>query len=69
MEDTPNYGKVYHVGTRDEAMEMAKRENMLVFMPHPALEGSTGYPDAVRPMRTSFTRELSRDRVPLGDGR
>jgi hypothetical protein len=48
VEDTPTYGKVYHVGSREEAMEMAKRENMLVFMPHPRSKGSTGYPDAVK---------------------
>ena len=48
VEDNSTYGKVYHVGTRDEAMEMAKRENMLVFMPHPRSKGSTGYPDAVK---------------------
>ena len=48
VEDHPTYGKVYHVGSRDDAMEMAKRENMLVFMPHPRSKGSTGYPDAVK---------------------
>jgi hypothetical protein len=48
VEDNPTYGKVYHVGNPDEAMEMAKRENMLVFMPHPRSKGSTGYPDAVK---------------------
>jgi len=48
MENDPKYGTVYHVGSRDEAMEMAKRENMLVFMPHPRSKGSTGYPDAVK---------------------
>jgi hypothetical protein len=48
VEDHPAYGKVYHVGTRDEALEMAKRENMLIFMPHPRSKGSTGYPDAVK---------------------
>src|SRR5262249_30355826 len=45
VEDHPTYGKVYHVGSPDDAMEMAKRENMLVFMPHPRSKGSTGYPD------------------------
>jgi hypothetical protein len=29
-------------------MEMAKLENMLVYMPHPRSKGSTGYPDAVK---------------------
>lgn len=48
VEDHPTYGKVYHVGSPDDAMEMAKRENMLVFMPHPRSKGSTGYPDAVK---------------------
>ena len=48
VEDNPTYGKVYHVGTRDEALEMAKRENMLIFMPHPRSKGSTGYPDAIK---------------------
>ena len=27
---------------------MAKRENMLLFMPHPRTKGSTGYPDAIK---------------------
>ena len=35
VENDPTYGTVYHVGSPDEALEMAKRENMLVFMPHP----------------------------------
>ena len=48
VENLPKYGKVYHVGSADDAMEMAKREDMLVFMPHPRSKGSTGYPDAVK---------------------
>ena len=48
IETHPTYGTVYHVGSRDEALEMAKRENMLIFMPHPRSKGSTGYPDAVK---------------------
>jgi hypothetical protein len=48
VEDDPKYGRVYHVGARDEALEMAKRENMLIFMPHPRSKGSTGYPDAIK---------------------
>ena len=48
VENDPTYGTVYHVGSADDAMEMAKRENMLVFMPHPRSKGSTGYPDAVK---------------------
>jgi hypothetical protein len=48
VEQHPTYGTVYHVGNQAEAMEMAKLENMLVFMPHPRSKGSTGYPDAVK---------------------
>src|SRR5882672_1032117 len=48
VENNPTYGKVYHVGNPDEALEMAKREDMLIFMPHPRSKGSTGYPDAVK---------------------
>jgi hypothetical protein len=29
-------------------MEMAQRENALVFMPHPRSKGSTGFPDAIK---------------------
>jgi hypothetical protein len=56
IEQHPTYGTVYHVGSRADAMEMAKRENMLVFMPHPRSKGSTGYPDAVK-SDAHFTHE------------
>ena len=56
IEDHSSYGKVYHVGSRADALEMAKRENMLVFMPHPRSKGSTGYPDAVKD-EAHFTHE------------
>jgi hypothetical protein len=48
MEKDPVYGTVYHVETAAELMEMAKRENLLLFMPHPRTKGSAGYPDAVK---------------------
>jgi hypothetical protein len=56
VEKHPTYGTVYHVGSRDDALEMAKRENMLVFMPHPRSKGSTGYPDAIKDA-AHFTHE------------
>jgi len=56
VEKHPTYGIVYHVGSRDDALEMAKRENMLVFMPHPRSKGSTGYPDAIKDA-AHFTHE------------
>jgi hypothetical protein len=48
VEDHPTLGRVYRVGNPADIMEMARRENALVFMPHPRTKGSTGYPDAVK---------------------
>ena len=48
MEQHPTYGKVYHVSGPADMMELAKLENMIVFMPHPRSKGSTGYPDAMK---------------------
>jgi hypothetical protein len=46
--DHPTYGKVYNIGGPADMMEMARRENLLIFMPHPRSKGSTGYPDAIK---------------------
>ena len=48
VEDHPTYGKLYRTGSAEDIMEMARRENALIFMPHPRTKGSTGFPDAVR---------------------
>ena len=48
VENDPTYGKVYHVGSPADMMEMTRRENLLIFMPHPRSKGSTGYPDAIK---------------------
>jgi len=48
VEQHPVYGKVYHVGSQADMMELARLENMLVFMPHPRSKGSTGWPDAMK---------------------
>jgi hypothetical protein len=47
-ETHPKYGTVYHLGGADDLMEMARRENMLITMPHPRTKGSTGFPDSIR---------------------
>ncbi len=39
---------MYHLGGADDLMEMARRENMLITMPHPRTKGSTGFPDSIR---------------------
>jgi hypothetical protein len=49
-ENDPKYGKVYHVGTPADELEMLKREQALMWQAHPRTKGSTGYPDAVREM-------------------
>ena len=48
VENHPTYGKVYRVGSPADMIEMARRENLLIYMPHPRSKGSTGYPDAIR---------------------
>jgi len=48
VEQHATYGKVYHVGSQADMMELARLENMLVFMPHPRSKGSTGWPDAMK---------------------
>jgi hypothetical protein len=48
VETDPKFGKVYRVGSPADVLEMIRRENALIFMPHPRTKGSTGYPDAVK---------------------
>ena len=48
VENHPTYGRVYRLGGPDDMLEMAKRENILLFMPHARSKGSTGYPDAIK---------------------
>jgi hypothetical protein len=48
VEPDPVYGKVYHVGSPADMMEMAHREHMILYMPHPDTKGSTGFPEAIK---------------------
>ena len=48
VEEHPLYGTVYRVGSPADMMEMARRENMIIFMAHPRSKGSTGFPDAIK---------------------
>jgi hypothetical protein len=48
VEDNPTYGKVYHIGSPADLMEMAHREDMFLMMPHPDTKGSAGYPAAFK---------------------
>src|SRR5581483_538130 len=47
-ERDPQFGKVYHVGSPFDLLEMAHREDMIIYMPHPRSKGSTGYPDGMK---------------------
>jgi hypothetical protein len=48
VENDPQYGKVYHIGSQAEELDMLRRENGLMWQAHPRTKGSSGYPDAVR---------------------
>ncbi|MBI3471429.1 MAG: hypothetical protein HY013_08735 [Candidatus Solibacter usitatus] len=47
-ENHPRYGKVYHVGSAADELEMLRKESGLVWQAHPRTKGSAGYPDAIR---------------------
>ncbi len=44
----PKYGKVYHVGTARDELQLLQDEQGLMWQTHPRTKGSTGYPDVVR---------------------
>jgi hypothetical protein len=48
QENQPDRGKVYHVGSAADELEMLRREGGLVWQAHPRTKGSSGYPDAIR---------------------
>ncbi|HET8547176.1 MAG TPA: hypothetical protein VFL57_04190 [Bryobacteraceae bacterium] len=48
IEDTAEYGRVYHVGSPEDELAMFEREGGLFWQSHPRTKGSTGYPDATR---------------------
>jgi len=48
VENHATYGQVYHLGSPADFVEMAHRENMLFFMPHPNTKSSAGYPEFIK---------------------
>ena len=48
VDDNAKYGKVYHVGRPDDLMEMVKREDIMMSMPHPRTKNNAGYPDGFK---------------------
>ncbi|MCI0627898.1 MAG: hypothetical protein L0387_40650 [Acidobacteria bacterium] len=45
VQDHPKFGRVYHVGSGDEMVEMIQRENGLAWTAHPRIKGSSRTPD------------------------
>ena len=48
VEESAEYGRIYHVGSEAEELDMLRREQGLMWQAHPRAKGSAGYPDAVR---------------------
>ena len=48
VEDDPKYGKVYHVGSEAEELEMLKQTGGYVWQAHPRTKGSSGYPESLK---------------------
>ncbi|NND08661.1 MAG: hypothetical protein HKN87_19990 [Saprospiraceae bacterium] len=45
LEEDTHYGRVYHLGSQAETLELFKREGGLLWTAHPRIKGSTGFPD------------------------
>ncbi|MBE9661587.1 CehA/McbA family metallohydrolase domain-containing protein [Mucilaginibacter myungsuensis] len=44
----PKYGKVYHIGNKEEMLKLMEEEKGLAWVAHARTKGSTGYPDAYK---------------------
>jgi len=57
-EEHPVYGTVYHVGSIDDVMEMARRENGFFYSAHQRTKGSTGILDGYTKNQPFFKTAL-----------
>ena len=48
VETVPEYGKVYHVGSLADELELLKAENGYVWQAHPRTKSSDGYPETIK---------------------
>ncbi|HEX2083861.1 MAG TPA: hypothetical protein VHF86_10315, partial [Xanthomonadaceae bacterium] len=48
VENDPELGKVYHVGSAADVLRLMQAEQGLMWTAHPRIKSSTGYPDAYR---------------------
>ncbi len=48
IEENPNYGQVYHLGSAEDALNMVNREHGIIWTAHPRTKSSENYPDAYK---------------------
>ena len=48
MENDPQYGQVYHLGSPEDILNLVNRENGIWYTAHPRTKNTAGYPDAYR---------------------
>jgi hypothetical protein len=48
MEEHPEFGRVYHVGSANDVLKLMELEGGLMWAAHPRIKSSTGYPDRYR---------------------
>jgi hypothetical protein len=48
MEDDSTYGKVYHLGSAEDVLNMVNREQGIIWTAHPRTKSSEGYPEAYK---------------------
>ena len=48
VEDDATLGKVYHVGSSDDVLDLMRAENGLMWAAHPRIKASTGFPDVYK---------------------
>ena len=45
IEEHPEYGRIYHLGSSDDVLKLMELEKGLMWAAHPRIKSSTGYPD------------------------
>jgi hypothetical protein len=48
VENDPQYGQVYHLGSAADVLEMVNREHAIIWTAHPRTKNSAPYPDAYK---------------------
>jgi hypothetical protein len=48
QEEDPTYGKVYHLGSAEDVLNMVNREQGIMWTAHPRTKSSEGYPEAYK---------------------